>query len=223
MKLQETINEILAILETKANSKSANHMKDKGATEDIVLGVPQKDLKPLYKKYKNQHNLALELYQLSHIDARSLACMICDLEKMDKHQFNEWIGMTESPWLIDYQISVTLAGHKDGQAIATDWIMSDDVKKMNGGFYAYCWMLGNRSDDQFTDQEIQFLLNKVRNADKVTEAMAYFVEVVGISYLPLYKEALEVANELKLKKAIESVKKMDEKGKLGFKRGYLRC
>lgn len=221
--MQTTLNEILKYLESKANQKSQRQMLNKGAVEKVVLGVPQKDLKPLYKKYRDQHALALTLYKEDHLDARSLACMICDLKEMDQAQFDEWIEMTDSAWLIDYQISVTLAGHQDGQKIARYWIDSKVPKKVSAGFYAYCWMLGNRSDDHFTDDEIKSLLEIVKQSQTLTEAMAYFVECVGVSYLPLSSAALALAKQLELEKAVAGIERMQQRGKIGFKRSYLRC
>lgn len=223
MPKQKLINEILEYLNEKQNPKTITHMKNKGVTEETVLGVAQKDLKVLYKKHRDDHELALALYELDHLDARSLATMIADLDQMDQKQFDTWMEMSDSPWLIDYQLSVTLAGHPDAQKIAQDWIESGVPKKVEGGFHAYCWLLGNRKDDQFTNEEIQSLLDKVKNSEEITPAMRYFVEIVGVSYLPLYKEAIELANELDLRSALEGIRKMEEKGKLGFKRNYLRC
>ena len=59
---------------------------------------------------------------LKYLDARSLACMICDVDKMDQDQFEDWIDRTNSAWLIDYQLSVTLAGHEKAQEIGQAWI-----------------------------------------------------------------------------------------------------
>lgn len=221
--MQETIREILEFFEQHSNQRTISQMRKKGVDETIVLGVPQKDLKILVKKYTDNHELALALYELDHLDARSLACMICDLDKMDQAQFNDWIDKTKSAWLVDYQLSVTLAGHKDGQTIAREWIETDDPKRVNGGYYAYSWMLANRKDEQFDEQEVSLLLNKVKESNSLSDAMAYFVETVGISYLPLYKEAKALAELLEIQSAVDGIIKMKEKGKLGFKRSYLRC
>lgn len=217
------IDDILVYLQEHTNPKTIKHMENKGAYEETVLGVAQKDLKVLYKKYRNQHELALALFELDHLDARSLACMICDLDKMDQKQFDTWIEMTQSPWIIDYQLSVTLAGHPDAQHIAQSWIDSNEPKKVEGGYYTYCWLLGNRMDSEFSDEEISSLLYKVEKSETLSNAMAYFVEIVGISYLPLHKEAVELANSLNLSSAINGVQKAKDKGRLGFKRSYLRC
>ena len=78
-------------------------------------------------------------------------------------------------------------------------------------------------DTEFSDEEISSLLYKVEQADNVSDAMAYFVEIVGISYLPLHKEAVKLANSLNLSSAINGIQKAKDKSRLGFKRSYLRC
>lgn len=221
--MQEKINNILEFISQKSNSRMATHIKNKGANEKEVYGTPQKELKKLYKIYKNDHELALELYKLDNLEARSLATMISDLEKMDEELFNNWIDMTDSFWLINYQLAVTLAGHKDAQRIARNWIMSGELKKVDAGFYAYCWMLGNRKDESFSDEEISSLIKYVEESKEVSEGMAYFIEIVGISYLPLSHYAYESAKLMDLKATIKGIDNAREKGRLGFKRNYLRC
>lgn len=221
--MQETIKEILDFCQQHSNERTISQMRKKGVSEAVVLGVAQKDLKTLYKKHKNNHELALALYEQDHLDVRSLACMICDLDKMTQEQFDEWMNKTESTWLIDYQLSVTLAGHDHGQDIAESWINSNEPKRVRGGYYTYSWMLANKEDDQFNHDKIKELLYKVSESEIVTDAMAYYVKTVGVSYQSLYKEALQVAQTLKNQSAINGILRMKENGKLGFKRSYLRC
>lgn len=221
--MKETIKEILSYCEAHANNRMASQIKNKGATEETIWGTPQKDLKKLYKKYVDNHELALELYKLDNLEARSLATMIADLGKMDEKQFNEWIELSDSFWLNNYQLSVTLAGHKDAQRIAMNWIKSDISKKVDAGFFTYCWLLGNRQDSQFTDEEIGALLSLVESSENLSEGMKYFVEVVGISYIPLHDQAVKLAKERNIKTATMGIEKAKEKGRLGFKRNYLRC
>ena len=65
--------------------------------------------------------------------------------------------------------------------------------------------------------------------------MMNFIYTVGISYLPLHEKAVETANavgtiEIKREKkkssfvnAYENIQKEVDRGRLGFKRKYVRC
>lgn len=65
--------------------------------------------------------------------------------------------------------------------------------------------------------------------------MNNFLYNVGVSYLPLHEKAVEIAKEVgivevkrdkkkpSLLNAYESIQKDIEKGRIGFKRKYVRC
>lgn len=221
--MQEIIHEILEFIKEHSNQRMASYFRSNGAVEAEVYGTPQKDLKKLYKKYKDHHELALKLFELDNLEARSLATMISDLDKMDEDLFNKWISMSDSFWLNNNQLAVTLAGHKDAQIVAQKWINNKEKKKVDAGFFTYCWLLGNRNDEEFSDEAIKNLLEIVEKTENRTQGMEYFVEIVGVSYLPLHKEAVDLVQKLKIESAINGINKATEKGRLGFKRNYLRC
>ena len=111
---------------------------------------------------------------------------------------------------------------------------------MSAGWSCYCWLLGNRSDNEFSESKISDMLehvkNKIHGAPERTKAsMNNFLSTVGISFSPLHEKAIETAIEVgtvEVKRenkkdstlnAYESIQKQVEKGKIGFKRKYVRC
>jgi hypothetical protein len=84
------------------------------------------------------------------------------------------------------------------------------------------------------------MLDQVENTihkspDRTKSAMNNFIYTVGISYLPLHDKAVETAKAVgaveirrdKKKNSIllasENIQKEIDRGKLGFKRKYVRC
>ena len=71
--------------------------------------------------------------------------------------------------------------------------------------------------------------------ERTKSSMMNFIYTVGISYLPLHEKAVETANavgtiEIKREKkkssfvnAYENIQKEVDRGRLGFKRKYVRC
>ena len=71
--------------------------------------------------------------------------------------------------------------------------------------------------------------------ERTKSAMKNFIYTVGISYLPLHEKAVETAKavgtvEVKREKkkssfvnAYENIQKEVDRGRLGFKRKYVRC
>ncbi len=110
---------------------------------------------------------------------------------------------------------------------------------MPAGWSCYCWLLGNRLDVEFSESKISDMPDIVKNTihdspERTKSAMNNFLYTVGISYLPLHEKAIETAKaigtvEVKRDKkkssflnAYERIQKEVDKGKLGFKRKYVR-
>jgi hypothetical protein len=69
---------------------------------------------------------------------------------------------------------------------------------MSAGWSCYCWLLGNRPDNEFSASKIVSMLDQVKNTihdspDRTKSAMNNFIYTVGISYLPLHDKAVETA------------------------------
>lgn len=111
---------------------------------------------------------------------------------------------------------------------------------MSAGWSCYCWLLGNRKDQEFSESKISQMLDVVKenihNAPERTKsAMNNFLYTVAVSYVPLHEKAVETAKEIGIVemkrdnkkssflKAYENIEKQIEKGRIGFKRKYVRC
>ena len=142
--------------------------------------------------------------------------------------------------LSDFVVAVTLAEAEIGQEVADEWINSGDELRRSAGWSSYCWMLGNRKDDQFEAAKIEHLLEQARDEIKDAPLRAQlsinnFIFTVGLSYKPMHERALEIADEVGIieivrekKKntilnAAEKIRAEVEKDRIGFKRKYVRC
>ena len=142
--------------------------------------------------------------------------------------------------LSDFVVAVTLAEADIAQDVADKWIASGEELRMSAGWSCYCWLLGNRPDGEFSESKISNMLEMVENTihdspERTKSAMNNFIYTVGISYLPLHEKAVETAKavgqvEVKRDKkkssflhASENIQKEVDRGKLGFKRKYVRC
>jgi hypothetical protein len=137
-------------------------------------------------------------------------------------------------------VAVTLAESDFAQHIADKWITSGVELKMSAGWSCYCWLLGNRKDNEFSESKISNMLELVKNTihdspERTKSAMNNFLYTVGISYLPMHEKAVETSQKIGIvevkrdnKKssfinAYESIQKEMDRGRLGFKRKYVRC
>ncbi|WP_028390903.1 DNA alkylation repair protein [Bacillus cihuensis] len=210
-----------------------------GAHEPL-FGVATGAMKPIAKKIKINQRLAEELYATGNYDAMYFAGIIADPKAMTESDFDRWMDAAYFYMLSDYVVAVTLSESDIAQDVADKWIASGQELRMSAGWSCYCWLLGNRPDNEFSESKISNMLDIVKNAihdspERTKSAMNNFLYTVGISYLPLNEKAIETATEVgtvevkrEKKKssylnANESIQKEIDKGKLGFKRKYVRC
>ncbi len=205
-----------------------------------VFGVATGAMKPMAKKIKINQPLAEELYATGNYDAMYFAGVIADPKAMKESDYERWIEGAYFYMLSDYVVAVTLAESDIAQDVADKWIESGDELKMSAGWSCYCWLLGNRKDREFSEEKIANMLDRVKNAihqspERTKASMNNFVYTVGVSYVPLHEKAIEIAKEIGIveikrdkKKnsflnAYENIQKEIDRGKIGFKRKYVRC
>ena len=210
-----------------------------GAKEPL-FGVATGAMKPIAKKIKINQPLAEELYATGNYDAMYFAGIIADPKAMTESDFDRWIEAAYFYMLSDYVVAVTLAESDIAQQVADKWIASGEELKMSAGWSCYCWLLGNRKDDEFSENKLTNMLDVVKNTihdspERTKSAMNNFLYTAAISYVPLHEKAFETAKEVgpvEIKKdnkkstfvhAFESIQKDVEKGRVGFKRKYVRC
>lgn len=210
-----------------------------GAHEPL-FGTATGAMKPIAKKIKISQQLAEELYATGNYDAMYFAGIIADPKAMTESDFDRWIDAAYFYMLSDYVVAVTLSESDRAQEIADKWIASGQELKMSAGWSCYCWLLGNRSDNEFSESKISTMLDLVKNTihgspERTKASMNNFLYTVGVSFSPLNEKAIETAVEVGIvevkrenKKnsflnAYESIQKEMDKGKLGFKRKYVRC
>ena len=210
-----------------------------GAQEPL-FGVTTGEMKPMSKKIKKNQPLAEELYATGNYDAMYFAGVISDPKIMTESDFDRWMDAAYFYMLSDFVVAVTLSESDIAQDVADKWIASGQELRMSAGWSCYCWLLGNRSDNEFSESKISDMLDHVKKTihdapERTKASMNNFLSTVGISFSPLHEKALETAMEVgtvEVKRenkknstlnAYESIQKQVEKGKIGFKRKYVRC
>lgn len=226
-------------LEALSNERLKKSYISNGAQEPL-FGVATGKMKPIAKKVKGNQLVAEQLYATGNYDAMYLAGMIADTTSMTESDFERWIDAAYFYMLSDHVVSVTLAETDFAQAVADKWIASGEELRMSAGWSCYCWLLGNRKDEEFSTSKLAGMLEQVEKTihdspDRTKSSMNNFVYTVAISYVPLHERAVKTAkaigpveiNREKKKSNIllasETIQKALDRGQLGFKRKNVRC
>ncbi|MGQ4668043.1 DNA alkylation repair protein [Metabacillus halosaccharovorans] len=230
---------VMLELEALGKERTKNTYIRNGAHEP-VFGVATGAMKPIAKKIGKNQPLAEQLYATGNYDAMYFAGIIADPTIMTEADFDRWIDAAYFYMLSDYVVAVTLSETDNAQTIADKWIKSGEELRMSAGWSCYCWLLGNRSDAEFNADKIAGMLDQIEKTihdspDRTKSAMNNFMYTVAVSYLPLHEKALQTAKavgpvEIKRDKkkssillASDNIQKEIDRGKLGFKRKYVRC
>ncbi len=233
------VEEVMQELEALGKERTKKIYMSNGAHEPL-FGVATGAMKPIAKKIKINQPLAEELYASGNYDAMYFAGIIADPKAMTESDFDRWMDSAYFYMLSDYVVAVTLAEADIAQQVADKWIASGEELRMSAGWSCYCWLLGNRKDIEFSEDKIATMLENVENSihdspERTKSAMNNFLTTVGVSYIPLHDMALATAKAVglvELKKdnkkssflhAYESIQKEVDKGRIGFKRKYVRC
>lgn len=230
---------VMQELEALGKERTKKIYISNGAHEPL-FGVATGAMKPIAKKIGINQALAEELYATGNYDAMYFAGIIADPNGMSEADYDRWMDSAYFYMVSDYVVAVTLAEADIAQEVADKWIASGDELRMSAGWSCYCWLLGNRPDDEFSTVKLAGMLETVKNTihdapERTKSAMNNFMYTVGFSYLPLHELAVETAKavgpvEMKrdnkkpaILNAYENIQKEIERGKIGFKRKYVRC
>lgn len=230
---------VMQELEALGKERTKKMYISNGAHEPL-FGVATGAMKPIARKIKKNQPLAEELYATGNYDAMYFAGIIADPKAMTELDFERWMDGAYFYMLSDYVVAVTLSESDIAQEVADKWIASGDELKISAGWSCYCWLLGNRKDSEFSESKVSNMLDMVKNSihdapERTKSAMNNFLYTVGVSYLPLHEKAVETAKEVgtvEMKRdnkkrsflnASENIQKDIDKGRIGFKRKYVRC
>lgn len=236
MELQEVMN----VLESLGSEQSKKVLMKHGAREPFY-GVKIADLKSkIVKKVKKNYELSLKLYNTGNSDAMYLAGLIAEPEKMTKEQLNEWIQKAYWYMISEYTVPWVASESNYGWVLALEWIGNDNENITAAGWATLSSLVAVKQDEDLDLKHLENLLNVVsqeihESPNRVRYTMNGFVISVAGYVLPLKSKAEEVAQIIgkvkvdmggtacKVPYAVEYIKKVEARGKIGVKRKTAVC
>ncbi len=212
-----------------------------GATEPLY-GVSVGNLKKVVKQFKlkNDHELAMGLYNTGNYDLMYLSVMVADSSMMTKDIFRDWISKANMYMISDYVVARLLSETDFALELAREWLDNDGEFYQSAAYSTYSYLLGTKEDDYFDIDEIEKLLLYVKDnihesKNRARYSMNNFVISVGASYKPLQLLAIDIAESIgkvkvymgkkscKVPLASDYIQATIEKGKDGIKRKQSKC
>ena len=231
------LHEVLIELESYADERTKNtHMKH-GAKEPL-FGVRVADLKKILKKTKKDHELSLALYETGNSDAMYLAGLMADEKQIGKEDLNQWVKGAYWSYLSEYTVPWIAAETPYGFDLGLEWIRSKEETIASAGWST---LLNYASINDALDLEtyaslLDEVAEKIHDAqNRVKYTMNGFVIAIGCYVPELTEKAKEIAEKIgkvdvfmggtscKVPLALDYIKKVEDKDRIGKKRKKARC
>jgi len=214
-------------------------MMKHGAKEPI-FGVKIEDLKKYQKKIKKDYELALALYDTGNSEAMYLAGLIADETKMTKKDLQGWVK--KAPWTMisEYTVPWVAAESAFGEELGLAWIDSKDENIAAAGWCTLAGLVAVRPDEELDLKLLEKLMGRVvktihKAPNRVRYTMNSFIIAVGSYVAALTDKAVAAAKQIgevsvdmggtacKVPSAVEYIGKVAKMGRVGRKRGTVRC
>lgn len=229
--------EVLRELESYADERTKNTHIKHGAQEPL-FGVKVSDLKKILKKTKKDHELSMALFETGNSDAMYLAGLMADEKKISKQELQGWVKKAYWYYLSEYTVPWVAAESPFGFELGLEWIRSGEESIASAGWST---LLNYASINEFLDLDIYAsLLDEVANTiqdaqNRVKYTMNGFVIAVGCYIPELTQKSKEIASKIgkvdvfmgdtscKVPLALDYIKKVEDKDRIGKKRKMARC
>jgi 3-methyladenine DNA glycosylase AlkD len=190
MNVQETLD-TLKSLGTEQNRKI---FRRHGAGED-VYGVSFAALKDLKKKIKTDHELAVALWNTGNHDARMLAAMIADPQRLDARTLDAWAAGLRNYVEMD-ALGGLAAKAPHARETMTRWIASDGEWIGAAGWkvLAHVAMDGDGPPDEYFERYLSTIESDIRDSpNRIRHQMNGALIAIGLRSPELEEKALAAA------------------------------
>jgi 3-methyladenine DNA glycosylase AlkD len=193
------VDNVIDKLKSKAKPENLEGMTRYGIPPEQRLCIPVPDLRKLAKEIGRDHKLALDLWRSGIGEARILAAMIDEPDKLTEEQMEDWAKDINS-WDICDQVCMNLFSKNQlAWNKIIDWSEREEefVKRTAFSLIAcLAWHDKKASDDEF----IELLPIVVREATDernfVKKAVNWALRNIGKRNLNLNKAAINTAKEI---------------------------
>jgi len=194
-----TKREILRKLQKLANSKNVAGMARFGINPKKTLGVAIPILRQIAKQNGKSHKLAIQLWKSGIHEARILASMIDEIEKVTEKQMDSWVRDFDS-WDVCDQVCLNLfCQTKFAFKKCIQWSKIQEEFVRRAGFALMACLAFK--DKMTVDKEfIKFfpIIKKYATDERnyVRKAVNWALRQIGKRNIILNKEAIKVAKEI---------------------------
>ena len=196
-----SVDEVLRKLKTKSRPDQLEGMSRYGMVVKQRLGVSVPDMRKIAKELGKNHNLALELWKTGIPEAKIVAAMIDEPEKLTEKQMEDWVKDINS-WDVCDQVCMNLFEKTPlAWKKILDWSERKEefVKRTAFALIAcLAWHNKKAEDEQFIELFPVIKRGATDERNFVKKAVNWALRNIGKRNLNLNKAALKAAKEIQL-------------------------
>lgn len=192
----EKAEEVIKELKKLSNPKNVEGMARFGIKPDKALGISVATLRKLAKEIGKNHKLALQLWKSGIHEARNLAGLIEEVDKVTEKQMDSWIKDFDSWDVCDLVCANVFDKTPLAFKKAAEWTKQKREFEKRAGFAlmaCLAWHDKEASDSKFT----KFFPIIIRESDDernyVKKAVNWALRQIGKRNKSLNKKAIEVS------------------------------
>jgi 3-methyladenine DNA glycosylase AlkD len=194
-----SVKNVLDKLQSKAKPEQLTGMAKYGMTVEKRLGVSVPDMRKLAKELGRDHKLALDLWRTGIAEARILAAMVGDPDKLTEEQMEDWVKGINS-WDVCDQVCMNLFEKNQlAWKKIIDWSERDEefVKRTAFSLIAcLAWHDKKASDDKFIESLPIIIREATDERNFVKKAVNWALRNIGKRNLNLNEAAINTAKEI---------------------------
>jgi 3-methyladenine DNA glycosylase AlkD len=171
-----------------------------GIVTKISLGISAPVLKKLAKEIGTDHRLALQLWKTKILEARLLASLIDDPEKVNEHQMEKWAGDFDNWAVCDCCCSYLFDKTPFAWAKAVEWSGREEEFVKRAGFVLMAVLAVHNKTAADIRYERFFRLIERESTDErnfVKKGVNWALRQIGKRNLSLHAKAITTARSIK--------------------------
>lgn len=194
--LAATVAQVLEDLEALGNEKVRARNAKLGAGDD-QYGVRMGDIRKVAAKHKNDHDLALALWETGNLEARLLATLLVKPAGLAPEQLDRWVKDATFAQLADWVNSYVVKVHPNRESLREGWMSADHPWAARAG-----WSLtAGRVAREPEGLDMEGLLNRIESEMPTADPAAQWtmnntLAGIGINVPELRERAIAIGEEL---------------------------
>jgi len=198
--MKTNADSIIKKLKSLSDPRAVEGMARFGINPEKTLGVSIPALRKLAKETGGDHEIANRLWKSGIHEARVLASMIDDPEKVTEKQMEDWVKDFDS-WDVCDQVSMNLFGEtKFAYKKAAEWTKRNEEFVRRAGFAMIAVLAWQDKKEDRDGKLAKFfpLIKKYSIDDRnfVKKAVNWALRNIGKRNLSMNKKAVETAREI---------------------------